>query len=79
MKDAPNTAVEASERPEFLWDPKRARHLWANTADLKVWGEYNVADLSNRLFAPGGAITAAISSLKSTGYGPAQLPSTGVR
>jgi len=77
VKDAPISAPEAPDRPEFLWDPARARLLWANAAGLKAWGEENVAELSSRWFAPDDATAAAITTLKTTGSGPLTLPSGG--
>lgn len=77
MKDAPISAPEAPDRPEFLWDPVRSRLLWANAAGLKAWGEDSVAELSSRWFAPDDATAAAITGLKTTGSGALTLPSAG--
>lgn len=77
MKDAPIPPIGASDRPEFLWDPSRARIIWANQAGLRAWGEENVAELSSRWFAPDDTTAAALSGLESTGSGAIMLPSMG--
>lgn len=75
MKDAPLPAIEATDRPEFLWDPSRARLLWANAAGLKAWGEESVAELSSRWFAPDDVTVTALYGLAATGSGALLLPS----
>ena len=75
MNVAPSSAFESPDRPEFLWDPSRARLLWANAAGLKAWGEDNVAELSSRWFAPDDTTVAALYSLAATGSGALLLPS----
>lgn len=40
------------ERPEFLWDPRRLRLVWANADGLRFWDEESLSDLAERVFAP---------------------------
>lgn len=67
--------MQAANPPEFLWDPSRARLLWANAEGLKAWGEGNIQELSSRWFAPNDTIAAALSDLVSTRSGVLLIPS----
>ncbi|WP_340110442.1 HAMP domain-containing sensor histidine kinase [Pikeienuella sp. HZG-20] len=39
-------------RPEFLWNPRWLRLVWANDDGLAFWGEDSLDDLAERVFAP---------------------------
>ncbi len=78
MKDAVATPQKTSERPEFLWDPLRARLLWANDVGLKFWGETSLTDLAERWFVLSDATSSALTALKSKGSGPIELSPKGV-
>ncbi|MCP1337658.1 sensor histidine kinase [Futiania mangrovi] len=63
-------AFEADPRPAWLWDPVRARILWANRPALDFWREESAADLGVRDFGsedPAARLIAASRAALSEG------------
>lgn len=51
--------LEAVSRPIWLWDPERARIVWANLAALAFFDERSAAELTERSFGPDEPFVAA--------------------
>ncbi len=51
--------LAATDRPIWLWDPERARIVWANPAALAFFDERSAAELAERSFGPEEPFVAA--------------------